>query len=91
MKMKNKDVYIFSTELIALMPVLYDADDIATVLGCDQDQDHGPLVLDPYCWFRVAWPEHVLRPRYNSDADYYPVDANEIENDSVHSDSIHRI
>lgn len=85
---RHTDVFVYSTELIDLMLNAFDDAEIARELCCELD---GDTVIDPQCWCRVAWPDHVVNARFNSDATYHRADESEITEESgVHSFSMHR-
>lgn len=98
--MKHRDIYIHSSNLISLLMESMDDAEIADALGCETEttnDDDGPIVsvVDPDCWYRVSWPDHVVVARYNSDASYHPVDTVEVaaiveSYNSIHADSAKR-
>lgn len=77
---KHKDVYIHSSNLITLLLVTYTDDAVARMIDCEceTDEDGVPWVQDPDCWYRVAWPDHVITPSFNGDATYHPIEEEEV-------------
>lgn len=60
-------------------PVIIDG---TTLLGrladyenCDDGCTPDGAKIDARGWYVVTWPQHVLSPKYNSDADYHPFDS----------------
>lgn len=68
--MKHKDVYIQRDYLCELMSKYMDDDEIYDTLDLDNN-------LESDIIYRVSWPEHVINPRFNSDACYQAVETAE--------------
>lgn len=89
---EHKDVFVYSTDLISLIregsgncSSDYSDEEIAEMIGSGterfitgDDSDYED-VIDPECWYRVSWSEHVITPQYNSDATYNRVMDGEVE------------
>lgn len=89
---KHNDLHIYSTELInEMMTYMDDAEIAAAIDSTVEEAEHGPDVVDPQRWYRVSWPEHVITPRYNSDATYHPTDEAPTSEFGVYAGSCRRI
>ena len=70
--MRHEHVLIESNQLVNLMLEYMADDEIINLIGGESDEDGDISNIPPGIW-EVSWPEHVIHPRYNHDANYLGV------------------